>query len=161
MKLRVVERSGRSLKGILQKSDPFKSKTCSDIDRCMVCSTGGKGRCRVSSVTYKIECNECSDVYIGETARNAYTRGREHMDDYIKKQECSILLRHATKAHSNNAGERPDYKMSVVGVHSDALTRQITEAVMIRAVPDDRLINNKTEWAAPFLPRIQLSASNN
>ena len=52
------------------------------------------------------------------------------------------------------------YKMSVVGVHGDALTRQITEAVKIRSVPDDKLINNKTEWAAPFVPRISLSTSN-
>jgi hypothetical protein len=31
-------------------------------------------------VTYEIKCNGCDSEYIGETARNAYTRVIEHLE---------------------------------------------------------------------------------
>ena len=37
---------------------------------------GGK-TCRKEGITYEIQCEECGDKYVGESARNGYTRGRE------------------------------------------------------------------------------------
>ena len=38
-KIKVVEQSGVTLKGMLQRSDPFREKECNNIN-CLVCSTG-------------------------------------------------------------------------------------------------------------------------
>ena len=39
LRIRVVEKAGRSIKSALQRSDPFKSTTCGR-DTCLVCETG-------------------------------------------------------------------------------------------------------------------------
>ena len=50
---------------------------------CIVCTSGGKGNCRAMNVVYNIVCDDCNEVYIGETA--IYTYSREHMKDLEKK----------------------------------------------------------------------------
>ena len=83
LRVRVVERAGHIVKSFMQRSNPFQTPTCFKQDDCFVCSTGGKGSCRAMGVTYEIVCVPCSGMpspgryrYIGETARNTYTRGR-------------------------------------------------------------------------------------
>ena len=76
--IRVVEKAGRSLKDTLQKSNPFKERTCKRPG-CPVCFTSGKGRCEQSGVTYEIVCQSCGGKYIGQTARSLYERGGEHV----------------------------------------------------------------------------------
>ena len=44
-----------------------------------MCAEGDGGRCRINGVTYELTCKSCSDVYVGETSRNAYTRGLAHI----------------------------------------------------------------------------------
>ena len=46
---------------------------------CIVCVEGEGGRCRVNGVTYKLTCKGCGEVYIGQSSKNAYTRGKEHV----------------------------------------------------------------------------------
>ena len=59
LKIDVVEKAGRNLKSLLQKSDPFAETKCKR-DNCFVCSTGGKGPCSTEGVTYDLECeNGC------------------------------------------------------------------------------------------------------
>ena len=58
LKIRVVERSGLSLKRSLQRSNPFRPKTC-DRENCLICRTGGKGNCNTSGINYILVCIEC------------------------------------------------------------------------------------------------------
>ena len=80
-----VEVAGPQLKRKLQKSDPFKEKTCGRLD-CFICSTGGRGPCDAPGVSYDIICLDCDDgnryddKYIGETSYSGYTRGGEHLN---------------------------------------------------------------------------------
>jgi hypothetical protein len=95
VKIRVTEKSGKTLKQILHKTNPFPNPKCSDPNQCMVCnSEEGRGNCRRENVTYTIQCNECDSKYIGETARNAFSRGMEHMKALTKKDKNSVLHRH-------------------------------------------------------------------
>ena len=144
-KIKVTERAGDSIKSMLQKSNPFPTRKCSD-PQCMVCSTGGKGNCRTNNVTYKIVCNICGDVYYGETCRNCYSRGIEHTTDLNKKTENSVLHRHMRDKHSDtDTPVTPDFTMSVIGTHKTAMDRQIAEAVLINT-GGSKLINRKSEW---------------
>ena len=113
----------------------------------MVCGTGGKGNCRATNVTYKIECSECRDYYIGESSRNGYTRGREHLTSLENKTADSVLYRHIRDKHSDHNCVRPTFKMTILATHQSALNRQVSEAVMINKAPStNRLMNRKTEW---------------
>ena len=157
IKIRVVEKAGSSLKDILQKSDPLGDRECTDPENCFICSTGGKGNCRRENITYKIKCDYCDHTYIGESARNAYTRGLEHKSALVKKDKNSVLYRHITTMHNEN--HNITFTMSVTGSYKDALTRQLSEAHNIEMTPN--LINNKSEWGHTNLPRIQLSSQQN
>ena len=53
---------------------------------------------KVQSYIYVIACQLCpaddQAVYLGETARNLYTRGREHQCNYEKRREVSFKHKH-------------------------------------------------------------------
>ena len=57
-----------------------------------MCREDGKGTCERQSVTYDIKCAECNDIYIGETSRSMYTRGkRTHEVTGQKGREVSLM----------------------------------------------------------------------
>ena len=89
VRIAVAEVPGNSLKKRMQKSDPFREKSCRNADMCMVCGDGEGGRCRREGVTYEVRCKGCEGRYIGETSRNAFTRGLEHKSGLVKKDEES------------------------------------------------------------------------
>ena len=45
--------SKRTIKRMLQRSDPFRKRECNNSN-CLVCSTDGKGPCRSTGVTYEL-----------------------------------------------------------------------------------------------------------
>ena len=95
IKIKVIEKSGTKIVRLLQKNDPFKEKTCTDAENCLVCSEKQPGGCRNSGVTYKIECNgDCSYEYDGQTGQNAYTRGCSHQEDFNEERDDSVLWKH-------------------------------------------------------------------
>ena len=54
--VKVVEKSGRTIKSIVQRSDPFQEPGCADSEKCLICSGGdGKGRCRHTDVVYEVK----------------------------------------------------------------------------------------------------------
>ena len=157
-KISVAEIPGTSLKRRLQRSDPFREKKCGDSG-CMVCEEGDGGRCRVNGITYEITCKVCKDTYIGETARNAYTRGNEHkasISATLHPDRPKPTLRHpADLKHAADANP-PSFEMRVTGVFGgDALKRQISEAVMIRN--SESQMNRQDEWRQINLPRLDLA----
>ena len=117
----------------------------------MVCAYGGGGHCRREGVTYEVECKDCGDRYIGETSRNAYTRGLEHMSDLARKDEKSPLHMHSIEKHG---GEKMNFTMKVTGIFGgDATKRQLREAVLIQQT--NNLINRQDEWRQVHLPRVE------
>ena len=82
--------------------------------------------------------------YIGETSRNAYMRGREHLSDLLNEKSSSTLYRHINDHHNGVMTDTlsDSFKMSVKTSHQTALTRQITEGVKIHQMPPVEL----QEW---------------
>ena len=166
-KIRVIEKSGTKLVKLLQKNDPFKKKACRNQKDCMVCSGSNPGACRDSGVTYQINCLgknsedpeiECGALYIGETGRNGFTRGKQHLDDYRKKTEGSALWKHCMASHG---GIEQQFEMKINDrSRNDPTKRQILEAVRIRNNPVENLMNGKSEWNSPRVPRAQIDTSS-
>ena len=123
----------------------------------MVCYDGDGGKCRSEGVTYEVRCKGCESKYIGETSRNAFTRGLEHSRDVQKKEKKSPLHLHNVERHD---GGNPGFSMKVTGVFGgDATKRQVREAVVIQQTPMSKLMNRRDEWRQVKLPRIELSVT--
>ena len=106
LRIRIVEKSGMSVKRVLQRSDPFKKRTC-ERECCLVCQTGGRGPCDSRGVTYEIKCQTCRQKYVGETARSAFTRGKEHldgMDRAVSQSDHEIVLKGMKEEISQQRG---------------------------------------------------------
>ena len=121
----------------------------------MECGDGKRGRCRSEGVTYEISCKGCEGKYIGETSRNAFTRGQEHKYDLQKKDRKSPLVMHNLQKH--DTGHEPGFIMKITGVFGgDATKRQIQESVLIQKTNKGHLINRQDEWRQVKLPRLQV-----
>jgi hypothetical protein len=153
LKIKVVEKVDQNVKGVIQRSNPFKKKRCERED-CLVCATGGSGSCETLNITYEIVCKSCGKKYIGETARNAYSRGREHLRNCdSRNDERSVLKTHCNESHG---GTLQDFTMNVVDTcKGDSMIRQIAESVRIRREGKNAM-NTKREWNVVQIPRTRV-----
>ena len=154
LRIKVVEKTGATLKSELQTSNPFKRRPCGRDD-CFVCISGGTGDCNSAGITYEIKClSECNvkDIYKGESADNGYTRGKKQKSDLqARNVKNSAPWRHCRDVHNS---EMQEFRMSVTKTFKDdAMLRQITEAVQIDSVDPARLMNTRAEWNMTRVPR--------
>ena len=147
LKIRVVERAGKSIKRILAKSDPFRKTVC-DQDKCKVCKLDLKANCKGRGVVYQMKCQGCigkrtnDGLYVGETARSVGERIGEHLTKYEVNDKNSVFHKHVEEKHG---GERQNVKLKVVSsCGNDAMLRQVTEAVLIKELNPE--LNAKEEW---------------
>ena len=90
-------------------------------------------------------------MYEGETGRSARLRGAEHLKDFEKKREKSVLYKHKVSDHPN---EEVKFKMEITQKFKDALMRQPNEAVRIYSRPSHETLNSKAEFNHPPLARV-------
>ena len=154
VRFKVIETGGIAMKSLLQKSDPWAGGKCGKQD-CFPCK-GEKsgGDCERNSVTYRIVCKTCEENnqvahYIGETSRNMYSRGKEHLQQYNSRSKASALWAHCIKFHNSAPAT---FVMQLTGVFSSSLRRQIAEGVQIRNFVGI-IINRKSEWRMPAVAR--------
>ena len=155
----IVEMGGKTLKRELQRSNPTATPGCTKQD-CIGCrrKKGEGGPCHKNNVNYEIECEICKDskptVYIGETSRNLYTRGGEHLG--MREDIDSFMNRHMKERHE---GEEDNFVAKVTHSNKDCLTRQVREGVLIRRC-EREVMNSRTEWFQPPLFRIRTEIEN-
>ena len=151
-RFKIVERGGRTVERSLMRPNPAASEGCKKLD-CPVCQHGEGGRrCHVSGICYDIKCKECQDaVYFGESSRNLYSRGREHQGKLRRNDGNSFMLKHQVERHN---GDPVEFKMNVIRAFKDPLSRQVTEAVLIKNHRGE-LMNSKAEFYQPPLVRIR------
>ena len=96
MKIRVVERAGRSLENIRTKSDPFLEDMCNQ-DNCKVCKLNSSANCNEGGVVYQMKFQGCTGrsvndgLYIGETARSIGERIRGHLNKHEVKDKTQFF----------------------------------------------------------------------
>ena len=124
---------------------------------------GEGGPCRRSNVGYQMECGLCDDMavqtddqdccttYIGETSRNVYTRGKEHIYKYETAHSDSFMQKHQQEVHDCQPAV---FNTKVTGGFRDCLTRQVAEGVAIRRCKT-RVLNSKSEWHQPSLWKVR------
>lgn len=147
LKIRVVERSGKSLRNILSKSDPFQNNSCGK-DTCKVCRVNPIVNCKTRDVVYRVKCLGCAEsngregTYIGETARSIGERASEHLTKYENSEKTSVFYKHMLERHDAVPQE---VTVDILATCSgDAMLRQVTEAVFINEL--NPMLNTKEEW---------------
>ena len=104
-KVRVVEMTGERLVSVLKRVINSGEKVMCAREDCLLCCSEGRGSCSAARVVYEIKCKECDKtefkaVYVGETARTAYPRGKEHVDNRDKEE--SMMRKHEVEVHGGD-----------------------------------------------------------
>ena len=156
VRFKIVEKGGMTLEQRLRRSDPWSGGPCGRR-RCFPCRREGGGDCWAEGVAYSLWCLECGYQvarYQGETGRNAYSRGLEHLDSLATKDEStSVLWLHSIFHHQRR--EDVGYAMRVTSQHQDSLSRQVTEMVNISSFKGPILMNRRNEMAGVRVERMQ------
>ena len=131
---------------------------------CVACvvKRGSGGKCRKGNTTYQKECLQCEELanqtnkqmdrttYIGETSRNLYTRGKEHIYKYQSSNSESFMLQHQEEKHNCQPAV---FNAKVTGSYRDCLSRQVAEGVAIRRCQTS-VLNSKSVWYQPALWKV-------
>ena len=156
IRFKIVEKSGVTLEQKLRRSNPWSGERCGRQD-CFPCRTDEGGDCWREGVTYSLICEECGDdicQYFGESGRNAYTRGTEHLANIQAQDENkSVLKLHSL--HHHNGRDNVNFTMKVTGTHTSSLDRQVTERVNIENFQGQILMNRRTELGGVRIHRMQ------
>ena len=147
-RIKIVERAGTSLRNTLPNTNPWAGAHCSRND-CTTCNQGLEELpdCTKRSLVYKSVCADCNpeargkgelkivkqeepSIYVGETARSIYERGKQHWEAWRSRREDSHIYKHMELHHGGK--ENPNFVFKVVQYHRSALSRQVGEAVRIR-----------------------------
>ena len=75
-------------------------------------------------------------AYKGESGRNGFSRGEEHLDNKATKDHS---------VHHHNSREDMVYMMRVTGAYNEPLDRQIMERVQISNFQGPVLMNRRNE----------------
>ena len=103
--IKFVERAGVSIADTLVQSNPWGDMKCGRLE-CFVCrgDRGGIKDCMKQSVLYSIKCEDCKErgkriEYWGETGRDGFVRGGEHIKGCREKSEKNALYKHLVGDH--------------------------------------------------------------
>ena len=179
-RVKYVERAGMSIGNILCKSDHWSGGHCGRSD-CLLCFTkdktgkNTKQSCRKRNIVYETWCQLCLEreeqraeergkdkkkikmsKYIGESAKSAYERGKEHMGDRRTLNLRSHMLKHAVDMHGDVEPEKVEFRMKVLKYHKSAFERQVSESIKIRNNSRHNILNSKGEYNRCALPRLGL-----
>ena len=153
MPIKVVERAGATIKGILQRSNPFGMSDC-QRNKCLLCCQGTGGNCRTRGCVYEFLCVDCERVYRGQTGRSIYERGKEQILLWEEGDDECPLQRHANKYH--NGGHFEAELRILANCYGRPSRRMITEAVLIDEIERGMTMNNKSEWSYVKLAKVQV-----
>ena len=102
-------------------------------------------------------CEECGAgvaEYLGETGRNSYTRGLEHLQHLeARNEDKSVLWLHSVHHHQGRTDV--PYSMRVTGSFKDCMDRQVMERVRITNFNGPVLMNRKNEMGGLRVERMR------
>ena len=153
-KIKVVERAGRTIKGLLQRSNPFGINHCGR-EECRICEQGIPIDCRTRGCVYKYICVDCERKYCGQTGRTIFDRDSEHMNAWDESDDECPLQRHSNLYH--NGGHFEVELQVVAKCYGRPSRRMVTEAVLIGEIPDDQTMNNRAEWNYTNLTKMSVN----
>ena len=163
--VKIVEQSSTQLCRLFQRIMSPNKCAWEECPVCELSETGKSSKCRASNVVYEARCLACVDlvekgiisenevgVYKGETSRTLMERAVEHLAGAKNVEIDNFITKHWAQRH-NDLEAFPQMKFSVLRQCKDALTRQVTEAVLIEMKAN---LNSKAEWGKNTLSRLSV-----
>ena len=92
-----------------------------------------------------------SVVYEVESSKNAYTRGKKHLQEMKSSVRTDAMVMN-NMAHHDSPKEN-NFQIRVVKLISDPLKRQIDEIIRIKDSDADIILNSGSEWRGGPIPR--------
>ena len=122
-RIKIVEQSGTTVRNILANNYPWAPTTCNDL-LCYPCSSSSGTSdklisCRRPGVGYQISCLLCKNmeviaIYHGESGRNMYTRGKEHLQGLANGTPFNCLLIHNNMYHNGSKNPHLGWRLRIV-----------------------------------------------
>ena len=117
-----------------------------------------KVNCRKPGILYNIICVLCENagikaVYFGESGKNAYSRGKKHIEDFQGGLSSHCMTIHQKTHHPDAPKAVSNFRMVPVRPFMHPLDRQIREALKIQNCEADIIMNSGSEWRTGRLPR--------
>ena len=160
-KVKLQQAYGRTGLDNIMTRDIGSNKLCSR-PKCMICRyPGSSGGCKKEGITYQMSCtrspcaklnpNKPLDIpspkneelpaalYRGETSRTGFIRSSRHQYDYSKKDQKSVLWKHAVLCHEGVLGPdkgTQDFQMTKLRQWTKPLQRLTDEALLIKELED-------------------------
>ena len=154
IRVSIQERGGRRLGQALGITTPgARGRLHCDRFGCFPCNSGREGVCRKTGAGYEIICNLCNEnniisKYGGESGRNLFKRGEEHVKDVEKRSPDKALWKHIVEKH-NGRMEAPifaHFKMEPTQFFSKPQRRKANEGVRIAHLDPNTRMNSRDEF---------------
>ena len=162
-RIRVVESSGQTVRNTLARNYPWKFEGCG-VQECFHCSTTTKftTSCRTPGIGYKITCTLCEGLgalaeYQGESGRNMFTRGKEHLSEFYRGVSSNCMVIHSNKHH--HGSKELSYRMEPCGTFRTPLDRQLNESMRLKYSSASIVLNSGSEWRGDSIPRASFGHS--
>ena len=101
-----------------------------------------------------VNLKKITSTYHGETGRNGYSRGLEHLAGLRNKKEDNLLWKHCLVQHN---GQTVKLKMVCLKSLKTVFMRQTNVGVIIACCEADNCMKSKTEFHQPSIVRVSAS----
>ena len=140
----VIFKPGVKLQDLFCSSRPHDKRKCTLAD-CKICPhLPDSCDCTVEHPVYRITCQLCSDIYIGESSRTVHDRLSEHLR-FANNPIAPSYNEEAMAVHyrQKHLGETANLKFELIKTESNTVLRKIYEAFYI--CKEKPIINDKSE----------------
>ena len=142
--IRVIFTPGKKLRDIFCSSRPHDGAKCT-LSNCQICPKLIDGKnCATACPLYKITCNLCDEIYVGESCRTLHDRMGEHLR-YANNPRAASYKDEAFAVHyrDNHHDVDPSLSFEILGTERNTVLRKIKEAMLIHKLNPE--INDKSE----------------
>ena len=154
IRVTIQERGGRRLGQALGITTPgARGVLHCGRDGCFPCNTGTEGVCRKTGAGYQITCSVCGNNHIiskysGESGRNLFKRGEEHVKDVERRAGDKPLWKHIVEMHAGRMDEPlfEHFKMEPTQFFSKPQRRKANEGVRIAHLDPNTRMNSRDEF---------------
>ena len=93
-------------------------------------------------------------MYIGESSRSGYMRGKKHLEAirYHHKHQSNAFAKHIKEKHD---GKITKFTMSMIKYPNTPLERQVREGIEIVRAGADFVLNSKLDHFQPAIRRVR------
>ena len=155
--IKSVESGGTSLKRRLTGRDLSAGEPCGQPG-CRLSEDGGCSHSK-AGILYRGSCDLCEQTnisaeYFGESGFSGFYRTQLHVKAIEKRDLENAFAKHLYIFHPEHQGNPANFTIKVIQSFRTSLTRKVAESVYIYKSSADILMNSKSEFLQPAVPRV-------